>query len=275
MSFAVRPMVVVFLMGSSLLGCVKQVVRVPPEAFVTLSGQRASYRDWSRVIDVCLVEPTVVTRDLDSMSALLATLLGQTSAGPEGVWADEHLAVLEQAARTLPVALDLERKALTQISRARCRFDGTTRATELNEQASKRLAEAPELLTQVRARKALAAWKASMPEVQQAAKDKGCAAPAKGQRAPPGPVVYAAFEDERGRTEWLFCDGAKVAAAPGNVPGFEAPTVDPSVKKPKKTPEPKRYLEAQARFPPADVSRAPRLPARKAAAAADGAAEPE
>lgn len=255
-------------------GCLKRIVQAPPEAFVTLGGLRATYRDYSSVPDLCFLEPKVLRGDLDSMNALLANVLGQTSAGPEGVWADEHVALLEQAQKVLPVPLDLEQRALAQAAKASCRFEGLGRAKEMNEMARRRLAEAPELLEVVKAKKALAAWKSGLPEVQQAAKDKACAPPAKGSKPAPGPVVYAAFEDEKNHAQWLFCDGAKVAASPGNPPAFEAPPADPTAKKPKKAPEAKVYLEAQAKFPAADVNRAPKLPIKRTARR-DDAPEPE
>lgn len=262
--------------ASSLLAassaCVKLVVKTPTEAFVTLAGHRATYRDWSRVADLCTVDKKIVEGDFESMNVLLADFLGQTSAGPEGSWADEHVALLEEGQRVLPVALDLQARGVKLASTSGCRFDGLTRTQELTELAKKRLADAPELLEHVKARKALAAWRDALPAAHQAAKDRSCVAPAKGKAAP-GPVVFAAFEDEKGRTEWLFCDGAKVAASPGSLPAFEAPPPD-AAKKAKRAPDPKAYLDAQTKFPSGDVSRAPRLPAKRAAKR-DDAPEPE
>ncbi|MDX2013359.1 MAG: hypothetical protein SFW67_24395 [Myxococcaceae bacterium] len=255
-------------------GCVKRIVQAPPEAFVTLGGQRATYRDYSSIPDLCFLDPKVVHGDFDSMGALLVNFLGQTSAGPDGMWAEEHVALLEQAQQVLPVALDLEQRGLAQAAKASCTFQGLTRAKELNEMARRRLAEAPGLLEVVKAKKALAAWKEALPASQQAEKDKRCAAPPKGVKPAVSPVVYAAFEDEKNRAEWLFCDGAKVAASPGNPPAFEPPPADPTAKKPKKTPDAKAYLEAQAKFPPAEVSRAPKLPVKRTARR-DDAPEPE
>jgi hypothetical protein len=267
-----RSGLVLLLLVSS--GCVKRIVQAPPEAFVTLGGQRATYRDFSSIPDLCFLDPKVVYGDVESMAALLANFLGQTSAGPDGMWADEHVALLEEAQKALPVALDLQQRGLVQAAKASCTFQGLTRAKELNEMARRRLAEAPGLLEVVKAKKALAAWRDGLPASQQAAKDKACAPAAKGTRPPPGPVVYAAFEDEKNRAEWLFCDGSKVAASPGNPPAYEAPPADPAAKKPKKAPDAKAYLEAQAKFPASDVSRAPRLPVKRTARR-DDAPEPE
>ncbi len=255
-------------------GCAKRVVTVPTEATMSLGGLKATYRDWSRVMDLCMVEPGTVQGDFDSMKALLANFLGQTAAGAEGSWADEHVALLEEGQRVLPTPLALQKKSIDQVRKAGCKFGGLTQIEELTDQSTRRLAEAPALLEIVRAKKAIAAWRDALPVARESAKEKACAAPPKGQRPAAGPVLFAAFEDEKGHTEWLFCDGAKVAASPGNVPAFEAAPVDPAVKKPKKAPDPKVYLDAQAKFPSAEVSRAPRLPAKKAAKR-DDAPEPE
>lgn len=274
--YGAAPMRQLFLTMVMVLSsaCVKRVVPVPTEATVTLGGQKASYRDWSRVVDLCMVDPTVVQRDFDSMSALLANFLGQTAAGPDGVWAEEHVALLQEGQRVLPTPLALQKTSLGQVRSAGCKFQGAIRTEELNDQATRRLAEAPALLEVVKAKKAVAAWRDALPAAQQMARERSCAPPAKGQKPAPGPLLFAAFEDEKGRTEWLFCDGAKVAASPGNVPAYEAAAVDPSAKKAKKPADPKAYLEAQAKFPSSEVNRAPKLPSRRAAAK-DDAKEPE
>lgn len=251
--------------------CLKLVVKTPTEAYVSLAGLRATYRDWSRVADLCTVDKKIVEGDFESLNALLANFLGQTSAGPDGSWADEHVALLEEGQRVLPVALDLQGRGVKLASTAGCRFDGLTRTQELTDLAKKRLADAPELLEAVKAKKALAAWRDGLPSAHQAARERSCAAPVKGKPAP-APTVFAAFEDEKGRTEWLFCDGAKVAASPGSLPTYEAAPADPA-KKAKKAPEAKAYLDAQAKFPAADVSRAPRLATKKVKR--DDAPEPE
>lgn len=268
-----RPSRIVLVALVLSTACAKRIVTVPTEATVTLGGLKATYRDWSRVMDLCMVEPATVQRDFDSMNALLANFLGQTAAGPEGAWGEEHVALLDEGQRVLPAPLSVQKRSLEQVRKAGCKFTGLTQTEELTEQALNRVAAAPALLEHVKAKKAVAAWKEALPVAQQSAKDKACVPPAKGQRAPPAPVLFAAFEDEKGRTEWLFCDGAKVAASPGNVPAYEAAPPDPA-KKAKKAPDPKAYLEAQAKFPSADVSRAPKLPAKKAAPK-DDAPEPE
>ncbi len=255
-------------------GCTKRLIKPPTEAWVTLGGLKASYRNWAGT-DVCLQEAAVFGADLDSMSALLTDFLTKTNDGPDGAWPEERLALLVEAQRVLPVALDLEAKALFTAERASCPFTGLPEARALNDRAKQRLADAPELLALVRAKKAQAAWRAGHGPAQQAAKDKACAeAPKPGAK----PAPYYAFEDTRGRTEWLFCDGSKVVASPGNPPAHEpgpAPPPPPPAKgkKAKKAPRPpeaKDYTDAALAFPGAEVSREPRLPGKKAKAREDG-----
>jgi hypothetical protein len=88
---------------------------------------------------------------------------------------------------------------------------------------------------------------------------------------PSAPILYFAAEDETARLEWLFCDGSKVVASPGNPPAWEP---DPTGKKPKKEPDPKVWLDVAAKFPPESVSRAPKLPKKKLKSD-DDAPEPE
>ena len=75
-------------------------------------------------------------------------------------------------------------------------------------------------------------------------------------------AVNIAAEDETARLEWLFCDGSKVVASPGNPPAWEqSPTAKPA----KKAPDPKVWLDVVAKYPPESVSRAPKLPKKKVA----------
>jgi hypothetical protein len=246
-------------------GCAKRIVQLPPEAFVTLSGKKAPYRAWAQVEDLCAVDARLFTDEHQVMSALLADWLGQTSATVDGAWDDEHLALLEEGVRQLPAALALQQAALQKAGS--CAFTGLGPASELNAQAQRRVQEAPDLVLQVRARLALAKWKEGRPAAQQAAKDETCSTKLK----PPAPLLYFAAEDETARLEWLFCDGSKVVASPGNPPAWQP---DPAAKKPKKDPDPKLWLDVAAKFPPESVSRAPKLPKKKVQRD-DGAPEPE
>jgi hypothetical protein len=251
-------------------GCVKRVVTVPPEAWVTLAGQRASYRQWAQVPDLCAIDPRLFDGDVRSMNALLAPFLQQTSAPADGAWAAEHIALLEEAVRVLGPALALERASIDKASSVGCTFEGLGPAKELNRQAQKRLDEAPDLLPVVKARLALTGWKAARPGATTAAQEKACpAAPVAAAKptkkvkvaVPALPVVYFAAEDEHGRLEWLFCDGAMVFATPGNPPALEP--VAAEAKKGAKPVEPAKWLEAAAKYPTEAILRAPKIPRKQ------------
>lgn len=260
-----KRLAVTALCAAVVVGCVKQVVRPPPEAFVTLGGKRAPYRAWARVDDLCAVDQNLFGGEQQAMTALLAEWLGQTSAPADGAWDDEHLGLLEEGVRVLPTALALQKEALEKAQA--CRFSGLGSATELNAQAQRRVEEGPWLAQQIKARLSIAEWKEARPAAQQAAKDSSCSTKMK----PPAPIIYFAAEDETAKLEWLFCDGSKVVASPGNPPAW---TPDPAAKKPKKEPDPKVWLDAAAKYPAEKVSRAPKVP-RKKVGRDDGAAEPE
>ena len=246
-------------------GCVKRVPQVPPEAFVTVGGKTASYRAWARVDDLCAVDAKRFTDEQQGLTVLLADWLGQTSAPADGAWDDEHLALLEEGARQLQPVLELQEASLQKS--AGCGFAGLGPAKELNAQGRRRVEEAPALVVQIKARLALAKWKEGRPGAQQSAKENACNTKMK----PPAPILYFAAEDETARLEWLFCDGSKVVATPGNPPAWE---LDPAAKKPKKAPDPKVWLDLAAKYPPENVSRAPKLPKKKLQRD-DGAPEPE
>ncbi len=256
------------LLAAGVGGCARRNVTPPPEAFVSLGGKQAPYRAWARVDDLCAVDPQQFRSEQDAMTALLAEWLGQTSAPADGAWDDEHLALLEEGARQLPAALSVQQAALAKTETVGCTFEGLGPAKELNGQARRRVADADALVPQIKARLALAKWKAERPQAHGAARTQRC--PPKPPKASAPPVVFFAAEDEAARLEWHFCDGSLVFATPGNEPAWEAP---PAVKKPKKLPDPKRWLEAAAAFPGEDISRAPKLP-RKVIKRADDAPEP-
>lgn len=260
-----KRLVLISLGAVLVVGCAKRVVRPPPEAYVTLGGKKVAYRAWSRVEDLCAVDRKQFTDEQQAMTTLLADWLGQTSAPAEGAWDDEHVTLLDDGARLLPPALGLQREALDKS--AACGLEGLGPAKELNAQAQRRVEEAPWLLEQIRARLALAKWKAEQPAAQQVARETNCSTKMK----PPAPILFYAAEDETAKLEWLFCDGSKVVASPGNPPAWNP---DPNAKKTKKEPDPKVWLEVASKFPVEKISRAPKLP-RKKVTRGDDAPEPE
>lgn len=248
---------VVFSLGVLAVGgCVRRVIEPPPEAKVSLGGLQAPWRPWAQVADLCAIDPTKFTQEQQAMTALLVQWLGQTSAPADGAWDDEHVVLLEEGVRVLPGPLQAQQASLTKAASVGCRFEGLGPATEFNGQGLRRVEEGPELARQVRGRLSLSKWKQERPVTQANAKAENCGTKMK----PPAPILYFAAEDEHARLEWLFCDGSMVVATPGNTPAW---VPDPSAKKPKKEPDPKVWLEVAAKFPPENVSRAPKLPKKK------------
>ncbi|MHB8875471.1 MAG: hypothetical protein ACYC8T_17445 [Myxococcaceae bacterium] len=245
----------VLLLG--LTGCGHKKLPPPIEQKLTLGGNVATYRDYRKGV-VCDMEPHRLESDLDSMNALLVSFLGQTSASREGMWADEHVSLLEGAVQALPAALDGHESALSGMRR--CKFDtkadlGETarKGEELARQSRKRLADAPGLLTWLNAKRAVEKWREAQPAAQQAGREEWC---------PPSPrpgapdLFYASAEG--GQTRWYFCDGSLVTAEGASPPQFLG---SPAEGKKAKKPQPKPYLEAAAKYPSSEVQRPPPMPA--------------
>ncbi|MDP3156128.1 MAG: hypothetical protein Q8N23_25865 [Archangium sp.] len=251
-----KRLVVISLGVLAVGGCVKRVIEVPPEAMVSLGRLQAPWRPWAQVDDLCAIDPKKFTEEQQAMTALLVQWLGQTSAPADGAWDDEHVALLEEGVRVLPGPLQAQQASLKKAASAGCRFEGLGPATEFNGQGLRRVEEGPELARQVKGRLALAKWKEARPAAQANAKAASCGTKMK----PPAPILYFAAEDENARLEWLFCDGSMVVATPGNTPSWVAA---PTAKKTKKEPDPKVWLDVAAKFPPGNVSRAPKLPKKK------------
>jgi hypothetical protein len=70
------------------------------------------------------------------------------------------------------------------------------------------------------------------------------------------PEIMYAFQDESGKTEWMFCDNSKVEAAKGAAPAYVAPT---AIIKGYKKAKPQDYLDSAAKFPEGNISRAPQM----------------
>ncbi len=263
----------VFLAAAVLLvvGCGKKSVAPTSEKKVTLAAKTATTHDWSKS-SPCQAEPKLVLGDLDSTSALLNDYLGQTSAGIEGMWSSEQITLLEEGVVVLPPLLDATEKTTAAISRNGCRFlketgfsEPVKKVIELGEQTRRRIADAPALAEGLALKASLKAWKDKQPEARAGAKTEWCPAKLK----PGAPIdIYFAAEDEKGLTEWLFCDDSRVVASPGGAPVFEAAAAM------KKKPKDKPYLLTAASYPASDVQRAPRA-AKKPGVPDDGLFPPD
>lgn len=192
------------------------------------------------------------------MNSFLAELLRVTSASRDGYWTDDQLAMLDEAQRSLGPALDAHEDALRQLGACQSReaaawADLLRVGEELGRQARSRVAQAPELLAYVRAIRAVKEWRVQQLAEQKSERATWCA-PKPGRM----PVVYFAWQDAVGRTEWLFCDGAKVVEE-GEKPA-EYVRAAPSESR-RRYPLPARaYLIAASKFPESEIRRSPKLP---------------
>lgn len=261
--------IVLFVCLGLVVGCGKKRVAPAGEQKLSLAGKQATFHDWSKVTP-CDVQPKTLVGDLDSTAALLNEYLGKTSAGAEGMWSDEQVALLTEGAEKLSPLLDATEKALA--GAAKCKFDPKKdavdepikKAAELVSQGRHRIADAPALAQTLKARAALKAWQDKLPELRAGAKTEWCPAKLK-----PGavPDIYFSFESETGAIEWLFCDDCRVVATSGSPPAFEAATTF------KKKPKDKPYLDSAAKYPASDIQHPPKAGEKKPEEAKPDAAE--
>ncbi len=243
-----------------VVACGPKRVAPAPDKTLTLAGKTATYREWAKV-GVCDSEVAKVKGDVESMNALLLEFLGQTSAGVDGVWSKEQLAMLEDSGATLAPALDAQEQIAfkapkCQYEKADGVLEPAKQAVELTEQARRRLKDAPATVATVKAKLAIKEWKDKQPAAIAEGKSQWC--PPK-PKAGAQPDIYYAHEDETGKSEWIFCDECRVTSTAGAPPVLITPTtMDAKAKKKLKE---KGYLDAAAKYPASDVSRAPKLEA--------------
>jgi hypothetical protein len=233
----------------------------PPLQSFKLEAYRADYRDPAAPkTSVCGAEPKALAKEMSGMEELLSAFLQSTSAPSDGVWSDDHLALLKASQDSMGKVLDVYQAELAQV--VKCKFDKKLgfdellpKSEELIGQARKRIDEGPGLLAAVDARKATKKWHDGLPGEEESAKGQWC--PPK--LRPGASDVYFAFKDESGHSEWLFCDGSKVKADGSGAPEWIPGAAEESGKKKKKAakPTPKPYLEAAAKYPEKEIHKAP------------------
>lgn len=219
---------------------------------------RASYRDYAGAdLSICTAERRWLQDELTSVNGVLARWLDKTSPGPGGVWTRDQIDLLEEGARTLPPLLDIHAAALDALDR--CDFsergampDLQQRGRDFVQQARRRIEDAPATLAYIAAKAQLEAWRAERTTRERDAR-AGCPSRTKVGAA----RVYYAWEDEDGRQQWLFCDGARVVSAASDALEFRAPAG--ASRRELRRMKPATYLQAAKRFDRLD--RPPRLPA--------------
>ena len=243
-------------------GCASRRAESPPVQTLDLGSRHSPYRNY-KGYNLCAQNSAQLVAELDQVNAVLSDFLQSTSAGPEGVWAAEHLALLADGQKSLPPALGALQETYRRLRQ--CRLDPASglpeivrQGDELARQSGARLDDAPELLAVGEARRAIAQWEESLPTLREKSRRVGC------KKRPGGakkPVAFFATESSEGTRSWYFCDGTWVRGKTG----APAEAIRPKGKAPPKgkdgsTP----YLETAARFPPDQISRSPRLPERSA-----------
>ncbi len=73
----------------------------PRQQMLSLGGHLAKYRDWKGA-DVCGTDPAVLKKELTAMNDLLLEFVTATSAGAQGTWTEEQIALLDEGVRELP-----------------------------------------------------------------------------------------------------------------------------------------------------------------------------
>jgi hypothetical protein len=220
---------------------------------------RAEYRDYTGARDdLCDVEPRWLVDELSSVNGLLARFLASTkeAVNPQALQHAEHLALLQEATRTLGPVMEIHRKNLEALSECGFRKTGAfpdiaQRGTELLERSKARLADASTALAAAELLKAQQRWAEEAPAREAAARETWCPA-----RPKPGQgELYFARQYPNGRTEWLFCDGAMVEEAAGGEPRFVPPEWLSS--RERRRLQPQRYLEAAKAWPASEIDRQP------------------
>jgi hypothetical protein len=254
------------LIALAVSGCVREF-RPPAALELSLGTKVATYRSYTKGT-LCFAgrdyQP-VLKGELTAMNELLDAFLQGTSSGPEGVWATEHVDMLEKSQGGLLPALDAYEATLNQVKD--CLFehryefpDTARRGLEYVKLSRQRVADAATLLPQLRAKAELKKWHDQQEKDQESERSSWCPPKPKGTVQPD---VFFAMEDETGHTEWLFCDGTRVVGQPGKAPEY----VPPKDGRPASKSFQGTYLRNAAKYPQSQIRRAPRTPAPGPAAA--------
>lgn len=250
------------LLAAALAACAAPAARPPPVQTYRLGLMRADYRDY-RQGDICTAEPRWLAEELQAPLAIVNRFVKAASQDPDADWSDETLALVRDAAASGLAGL-VDALASNLAAARTCPFASKpSLAASLEkgpaacDSARRILPEVPRLLEYVQARKARASWRS-----QQAARASHAALSCAGKDA----TAYYAARSCDGAQEWLFCDGARVAQAPGKAPEWTpalAPDPPPTRKKGRKSrvpAGPEDYLAAAKAFQ--EVDACPALPAR-------------
>ncbi|MDQ3264514.1 MAG: hypothetical protein M3Y59_12760 [Myxococcota bacterium] len=228
----------------------------PPLQTVRFDRWVATYRAYTQG-DICKAEPRWLFDELTSVNGALNGFVEAARPPEEGRYSQRQLKLLEEAPQELK---QLTGDHLTNLSLVRgCSFAGRRgfpvileRGESLAREAQSLMETAPAVVERERALVALVQWRKDRQRDELSAR-LGCPA-----RTPKrGSPLYHAYQDEAGRTSWLFCDGARVFSE-GGAPTFEPPNELTSAQR--RTLRPAYYLEAAKAYSPERISRPPQVP---------------
>ncbi|NMO20881.1 hypothetical protein HPC49_36695 [Pyxidicoccus fallax] len=252
-------------LGAVLCACASRPA--PPVKSYTLGMSRADYRDYAGArANPCDAEPRWLSDELTAVNSLLSRFLRETenAARPEAPEHEQHVALLQEAMKTLPPVLAVHRGTLAKLPECGFRRSGAfpeiaRRGAELVEAAGTRLTDAPRTLAAAQRKEAVRKWKEEGPAREASARGNWCPEkPQVGQA-----VAYYVRMDADGRTVAHFCDGHRVEQVSGGEPQLIEP--EGLSRAMRRRVQPKAYLDAAANFPPEEMDRHPDLVPAKAA----------
>ncbi|MDC0708648.1 hypothetical protein POL68_09225 [Stigmatella sp. ncwal1] len=232
--------------------------QVPPLQQYVLGMGRAEYRDYGGAKALCEAEPRWLTDELSSINGVLSRFLSNTESAhsPEALAHTEHLALLEEASRTLGPVLEIHDRNLRALPT--CGFHRTgafpdiaRRGAALVKDARARLEGASGALAAAELQQAQQKWEVEAPAREAQAKQTWCSANAQVGSGD----LYFARQYPNGRIEWLFCDGLMVEQLPEGEPTLVTP--EWISRRDRRRIQPRKYLDAAKAYPSEEIDRRP------------------
>jgi hypothetical protein len=221
---------------------------------VTLGETKLEYRDYSLVRgSLCDVDPRLLANELKKINEVLEQFVSSTEASVKPEATAEQVELLREGSTALKPVVEAHGKNIAGL-----RSCGLTqppfpelakKGEEVVKSAKDRLAEAPDVLAAADKRFAEARWREESATREANAKQEWCKA---GTAVGSGDLYFARQETD-GKTQWLFCDGMVVEAAPDGEPSLIIP--DSLSKKDRRRIQAARYLEAAKSYPAEEIDR--------------------
>ncbi|MBJ6759446.1 hypothetical protein JGU66_01645 [Myxococcaceae bacterium JPH2] len=245
-------------LGAALGACA--TTPAPPVQRYSLGMARVDYRDYAAAkSNLCKAEPRWLSDELSAVNGMLARFLQETADAthPDAVEHPQHLALLQEAARTLPSVLTVHQRNLMKLQECRFRRAGAfpdiaQRGAALVKESQERLAQAPQAAAAAALSEARQKWRDESPDREATARRTWCSKkPQMGE-----PDLYFAHLAANERIEWLFCDGHRVEQ--GEDGALQLVSPDGLSRQERKRIQAQRYLEAARDYPSEEIDRPPR-----------------